>query len=72
LPYVRLLVNLDGGTIKNQFKKADRSGARFALVLGENELAAGQVGVKSLRSGEEQVRVALMKVPEVLQELMNN
>ena len=39
------------GSMKSQFKKADASGARFALVFGADELAQGQVTVKSLRDG---------------------
>jgi histidyl-tRNA synthetase len=40
------------GSMKSQFKKADGSGARFALVFGAEELTQGQVTVKSLRDGE--------------------
>ncbi|HMS27821.1 MAG TPA: histidine--tRNA ligase [Burkholderiaceae bacterium] len=40
------------GSMKSQFKKADASGARYALVFGADELAAGQVTVKSLRDGQ--------------------
>jgi len=40
-----------GGSFKNQFKKADASGARYALVFGADELALGMVTVKSLRDG---------------------
>jgi histidyl-tRNA synthetase len=43
------------GSMKSQFKKADASGARFALVFGGNELAEGMVAVKPLRGGGEQV-----------------
>lgn len=39
------------GSMKSQFKKADASGARFALVFGASELASGQVVLKSLRDG---------------------
>jgi histidyl-tRNA synthetase len=39
------------GSMKSQFKKADASGARYALVFGESEVAAGQVSVKPLREG---------------------
>ncbi|WP_315127051.1 histidine--tRNA ligase [Comamonas antarctica] len=39
------------GSMKSQFKKADASGARFALIFGADELAQGQVTVKSLRDG---------------------
>jgi histidyl-tRNA synthetase len=40
------------GSMKSQFKKADASGAHFALVFGPDELAQGQVTVKSLRDGQ--------------------
>ncbi|EHN64805.1 Histidine--tRNA ligase [Comamonas testosteroni] len=42
------------GSMKSQFKKADGSGARFALIFGSDELAQGKVTVKSLRDGEGQ------------------
>ncbi len=40
------------GSMKSQFKKADASGARFALIFGETELAGGCVAVKPLRAGK--------------------
>jgi len=40
------------GSMKSQFKKADASGARYALIFGQEELAQGQVAVKSLRDGQ--------------------
>ena len=43
------------GSMKSQFKKADASGARFALIFGSDELARGAVTVKPLRDGGEQV-----------------
>jgi histidyl-tRNA synthetase len=42
------------GSIKSQFKKADASGARFAMVFGPDELAQGMVTLKDLRQGEQQ------------------
>jgi histidyl-tRNA synthetase len=39
------------GSMKSQFKRADTSGARFALIFGAYEMAAGVVTVKSLRDG---------------------
>ena len=57
LPGVQLVSHCGGGSMKAQFKRADRSGARYALVLGETELADGTVVVKSLRSDEQQVPV---------------
>ena len=40
------------GSMKSQFKKADASGARHALIFGADELAAGEVTVKALRDGQ--------------------
>ncbi len=58
-PKLRLICHCGGGSFKSQFKKADRSGARYALVLGEDELARGVIGVKPLREEGEQSEVAL-------------
>ena len=53
------------GSMKSQFKKADGSGARFALIFGADELAAGKVTVKSLRDGAgEQVQQSLADVAQ--------
>lgn len=46
---VAVQMHAGGGSMKSQFKKADASGARFALVFGGDELARGMVGVKPLR-----------------------
>ncbi len=59
VPGLRLQVHCGGGSFKSQFKKADRSGAAYAIVLGEDELARGVVGVKPLRSEGEQQQIAL-------------
>ena len=58
LPGRRVEVNLGGGNFKAQFRRADRSGARVALVLGDDELARDVVQVKSLREGGAQLEVA--------------
>ena len=55
---IRADIAYGGRGLKGAMKAADRSGARFALVLGENELADGQVELKDLTNGEQQ-RVAL-------------
>jgi histidyl-tRNA synthetase len=49
---------------KSQFKKADASGARFALVFGSDEVARGEVSVKPLREGGEQVLRQLATVAD--------
>jgi histidyl-tRNA synthetase len=58
LPGMRLLLNSGGGSFKSQFKKADKSGARYALILGDDELAGRVVGCKPLRDDSEQQSVA--------------
>jgi histidyl-tRNA synthetase len=58
LPRLRLLTHCGGGSFKNQFKKADKSGARFALVLGDDELAQQQIAIKYLRNEQPQVSIA--------------
>ena len=57
-PGLRLVTDLQGGSFKAQFKRADRSGARLALVLGEQELEAGTVSVKDLKGDAPQETVA--------------
>ncbi len=47
-----------GGSMKSQMKSADRSGARFAVLVGSDELADGEVTLRDLRGGEPQRRVA--------------
>lgn len=54
LPNLKLVLHHGGGNLKSQFKKADKSGARFALILGEDELAQQQIGIKPLRIHGEQ------------------
>ncbi len=52
LPALRLRMNCGGGGFKAQFRRADHSGARFALILGEDEIAAGAVAIKPLRDAQ--------------------
>ena len=56
---IQVEMNLGGGSFKSQMKRADKSGAEFALILGEQELADGRIGFKPMRSTEEQTSVAL-------------
>ncbi|MBD2835948.1 histidine--tRNA ligase [Pseudomonas sp. JM0905a] len=58
VPGLRLLVNAGAGSFKSQFKKADKSGARYALILGDDELAKRVVGCKPLRDDSEQQNIA--------------
>jgi histidyl-tRNA synthetase len=58
LPNLRLMTHCGGGSFKSQFKKADRSGAHYALVLGEDEVQRREVGIKALRERKEQETVS--------------
>ena len=53
-PQLKLMTNYGGGNFKKQITRADKWGARIALILGESEVAAQQVVVKDLRSGEQE------------------
>jgi len=54
-----VLLNCGGGSFKSQMKKADASGARYAVIIGDDEAAAGEVSVKPLRESGEQKRVSV-------------
>jgi histidyl-tRNA synthetase len=69
---LRLLTNCGGGSFKSQFKKADRSGARFALVIGEDELQRGVAGIKPLRDNSEQQEIALDELDGFFQPFLSN
>ncbi len=63
-------LDLSGSAFTKQFKRADRSGARWAVVIGETEAAQGMVVLKDLRGlGGEDRHVPLETLPELLQTL---
>jgi histidyl-tRNA synthetase len=66
IPGLCVIQHCGGGSFKNQFKKADKCGARFALILGEDELASGAVSIKSLRETGQQLTVPEADVVEYL------
>lgn len=66
LPGAGVQCHCGGGSFKSQMKKADRSGARYALILGEDEVANGQVTVKPLREQTEQLQLSSDEVAEWL------
>ncbi len=72
LPGLRLIVNCGGGSFKSQFKKADRSDAHYALIVGEDELQRAVVGVKPLRTQDEQQEVKLNELAGFLQHKLWN
>ncbi len=54
LPGFKLISHCGGGSFKSQFKRADRSGARWTLILGEEETNNETVGVKTMATGEQE------------------
>jgi histidyl-tRNA synthetase len=63
---IRVEVNLDGGSFKSQMKRANNSNAEFALILGEQEMAEERIGIKPLRTREEQYSVGLDELAKML------
>jgi histidyl-tRNA synthetase len=57
-----VVLHAGGGSFKSQMKKADASGARLAIIVGDDEAAAGTVAIKHLREGGDQVAVPLADV----------
>jgi histidyl-tRNA synthetase len=70
-PAVRFELNSGGGNFKAQFRRADKSGAVLALIVGEDELARGVVGVKPLRDGAGQSECPMAQLPAGLDAALN-
>ncbi|MDD5633548.1 MAG: histidine--tRNA ligase, partial [Methylococcales bacterium] len=69
VPGLKLQVNCGGGSFKSQFKKADKSGAEYAIILGDDEVSRGEVSVKSLRKEQEQQTLSTTQTIAFLQAL---
>ena len=67
LPELLLVSHCGGGSMKKQMKKADKSGAQVALIIGADEIAQQQVTVKPLRTAEEQQTLGWQALIEYLQ-----
>ena len=63
---LRVMANCGGGGLRKQFRKADQSGACFAVVIGEDELKSQTLTVKSLRTEEEQTRLSEEQLVEYI------
>jgi histidyl-tRNA synthetase len=68
---IRIEMNLGGGSFKSQMKRADKSNAVYALILGEQELSEDRIGIKPLRNNEEQESVALDELAATLGNRLN-
>ncbi len=70
---IRVELNLGGGSFKSQLKRADKSGAEYAVVLGDDEVAEDRAGLKPLRTDEDQIQVRADQVANELSgRLMRN
>jgi histidyl-tRNA synthetase len=75
MPGLAVLVHNGGGSFRSQMKRADKSGARFAVIIGEREVETATAGLKLLRSGVENVEqldVAFADLPAKLCELIED
>lgn len=70
VPDIRLQCHCGGGNMKKQLKRADKSGAQIALILGDDEIANQSVMVKYLRGQQEQQNVAFESIPSLLSNLI--
>ena len=66
---LKVVLHNGGGNFKAQMKKADASGARFAVIIGDDEAIAGQISIKSLREAAEQTRVDLTRAAAFLESI---
>lgn len=63
---LKAVLHCGGGSFKAQMKKADASGARYAVIIGDDEAAAGEASIKPLRAEGEQRRVALAALDKII------
>ncbi len=68
---LRVQINLGGGSFKNQFKRADKSGAAYAVILGDDEVARGTAAIKPLRAAGAQIECALTELPARLENVIS-
>ena len=70
LPQLRIENACGGGSFKAQFRRADKSGAQLAVILGDAEMEAGRVGLKPLRDARVQQDVPWGEAPAAIARLM--
>lgn len=71
-PSLRIQTHCGGGNFKKQIKKADQSGARVAILLGEDEISRGVASIKFLREQKEQKEVAISELALTLKEYLQS
>ena len=70
LPGLRLLMHCGGGSFKSQFKKADKSQADYALILGDEEVAKNTAQIKPLRADKEQYEISQDELADEIARLL--
>ena len=70
LPGVRMITHSGGGSFKSQMKKADKSAAKIALILGESELEKSTINIKFLREDKPQLQIEQQQLIEQLTQLL--
>lgn len=70
MPALKLMSHCGGGSFKSQLRKADKSGADYALILGADEVAKNTVLIKPLRSGEDQYEIPRDKLADEITRLL--
>ena len=65
---LRVDLNLGGGSFKSQLKRADKCGAAYAVILGDDEVARNEAGLKPLRTDEDQLSVPLDDLAKIIGE----
>tara|TARA_Y100000389_G_scaffold204945_1_gene261106 strand:+ start:12331 stop:13602 length:1272 start_codon:yes stop_codon:yes gene_type:complete len=68
---IKVVMNLGGGSLKSQMKRAHKSGAKFTLILGEQELIEGIIGLKPMYDHDEQINVDLKELTKTLESKLN-
>lgn len=71
-PKLSILVNCDGGSFKSQMKRADKSGAQYVFIIGEEEMLQNSIGVKNLRGNEPQQKMDIKALNEFIENNLKN
>ncbi len=71
-PAISILVNCDGGSFKSQMKRADKSGAAYAFIMGEDEVAENKVCIKNLRENVAQQKMTKEELIKFIEENFKN
>ncbi len=72
LPGIKMIAHSGGGSFKSQLKKADKSGASLALILGETEIETSTVNIKFLREKKDQLEINQSQLVDQITTLLKN